>query len=172
MGGSRAARRPRTGPPKCPILGQKWSKIVLPQNDTRPSGKVYGAYLGTVGLVVTRLAPLKARCLSFLEPVGPVLAARVQACPQNGQSWAQKLPKMISPQNVPRPFGKINGAHLGQFGPVLRVKGWSRAQAGVGEECRLADNNTITHRAHLQRCTTPGLSLICWLTCSFCHLHG
>ena len=31
--------------------------------------------------------------------------------------------KMMSPKSVPKPFGKVNGAYLGQFGPVLRVKG-------------------------------------------------
>ena len=51
--------------------------------------------------------------------------------------------KMISLKKVPRSFGKVNGPYLGQFEPILRVKGWNWAQAQatrVGEGCRLADS--------------------------------
>ena len=35
-----------------------------------------------------------------------------------------KMRQIISPKDVPGPFGKIEGAYLDQFGPVLRAKGW------------------------------------------------
>ena len=57
--------------------------MVLPKNDTESFGKVYRAVLGSFGPVLTRLAPLKAQFLPFLESIGPVLAA---------SGRAQKLP--------------------------------------------------------------------------------
>ena len=85
------------------------------------------AVLGSFGLVLTRSAPLKARLkarrLPLLEPFGPVLG-------RFGPNWAcpKNLRKMIPPpqkKNLPGPLAKPNRAYFGQFGPVLRVKGWS-----------------------------------------------
>ena len=65
----------------------------------------------------------KAKSLTFAlfwSHLGPFWP-QVGAPPQNNQFRAQKLPTMVSPQNVPRPLRKVNGAYLGQFGPGLRV---------------------------------------------------
>ena len=39
--------------------------------------------------------------------------------PQNGNFWAQKWSELVLPKNDPGPFGKVYGAYLGSFAPVL-----------------------------------------------------
>ena len=41
---------PHAQDPNAQFWAEKWSKMVLPKNDPRPFGKVYGAHLGSVGL--------------------------------------------------------------------------------------------------------------------------
>ena len=111
-------------------------KTVVPKKDPAPCGKVYGAYLGSFGPVLTRLAPLKADCCPLGGHLGPfwaVLAA--SGCAPKMANFGPKIAEMHSPKNVPRPFGKkVNGEYSGQFGPVLRGQGLelSTSQSGRG----------------------------------------
>ena len=66
--GRGGAERRHKGPPKGEFWAQKWSKMVLSKNDPCHFGKVYGAYLGRFGPVLTRLAPPAVRPLPLLEP--------------------------------------------------------------------------------------------------------
>ena len=81
----RARGRPPTA--QDPQIGQfwvkKWTKMVLPKKDPDPFGKVNGAYLGYLGPVLIRVAPLKAQFrLEGLQVCGeggvPILASEDQ----------------------------------------------------------------------------------------------
>ena len=61
------------------------------------------SYLGSLGPVLTCLAPLEGQLLALLEPSRPVLGCfdHKWMCPKHRQFWAQKLRKMVPPKNVP-----------------------------------------------------------------------
>ena len=101
--------------------------------------------LGLRGILGQRRA-----CIDLLSASKSPMFALFEACfglfwPQVGvpPKWpisGLKIAKMISPQKVLRNLEEDKRGIPGQFGPILRVKGGSRAQAGVGEGCALTDN--------------------------------
>ena len=103
-----------------PKNGQKWC---CPKRIPDPLRSIFGLFSACFNPLSAckhpTFAPFGAICARF-EPFWLQVPPK---WPISGQKMQKK--KCFPKKNVPRPFGKVNGAYLGQFRPVLRVKGWS-----------------------------------------------
>ena len=86
--------------------------------------RTFGQFGAHFDLLSASKSPTVALFWSHLGPFWAVLGASGRGVPPKSPILGPKIAEIISPKNVFRPFGKINGAYLGEFWPIVRVKGW------------------------------------------------